>query len=112
MSSGTEDFYTEVYSLISESRCDYTYVRYSEDCISFIEATIYLGEDNDECYGMILDRESSDKLIGLIKKDGQTIEEAVKEHYTGTNILSPVESFLMENGIHYRWSGSKHELGW
>lgn len=112
MNSAKEKFYINVFAYISESRRDYTYVSYSDGCISFIEGSDYPKDDYDECYGMILDKPSSDKLISLIKKDGQSLEDAVRERYMGTNTLYPVECFLKENDIHYRWSGNKYELGW
>ena len=112
MSSVNEKFYIEVFSLISECRRDYTFVSYSDGCICFIEASTYPKEDYDDCYGMILDEQSSDKLISLIKRDDQTLEEAVKEKYMGTNLLYSVESFLNENDIPYRWTSNKYELGW
>ena len=112
MSSVKEDFYIEVFARRSESRRDYTYVSYSDGCLSFIEGSDYPKDDYDECYGMILDKAASDKLISLIKKDGQTLEEAVKERYKGIDILYLVERFLKENDIPFRWSSNKYELGW
>ncbi len=107
-----EDFYIELYARRSAARSDYTYAQYSNGCLSFIEGTDYHKEDYDECYGIILGKETSDKLLSIIRKDGQSIEEAVREKYSGMDILTPIEHSLKENGITYKWSSDKFELGW
>ena len=107
-----EDFYIELYANKSNIRRDYTYASYSKGRLSFIEGSDYPKSDYEECYGIILDKEASDRLITLISMDGQSVEEAIREKFDGTNILTPIEKFLKENDIPYRWSADKFELGW
>lgn len=107
-----EDFYIELYANRSNIRRDYTYASYANGCLGFIEGSDYPKSDYEECYGMILDKEASDRLITLISRDDQSVEEAVREKFTGINGLHTVEQFLKENGIPYRWSADKFELGW
>ena len=106
-----DDFWINLFTYRSAKRNDYTDVSYSDGCFIFLEVTDWSDNDDEECYGMILDKEESDKLIRILTADGKDLQEAVKEKFDGTNILYPVEDFLKENGIQYRWSGNKYELG-
>ena len=107
-----EEFYIELYAYRSETRRDYTYACYSNGCLGFIDGTDYPITDDEESYGIVLDKEASDRMIALIRKDGQSVEEAIREKYTGLNGYTPVEVFLKENNIPYRHVDPWLELGW
>ena len=111
-----EDFSVKIFDRKYAGRHDLTYVECNDGCIYFLEGTYFSKPDDEdldeECYGLILDREASEKLYSLIRKEGQSAEQAFAEAFMGVNILSPVEHYLKANGIPYKWSGSKYELNW
>lgn len=97
-----EDFYIEWYANISNIRRNYTYASYANGCLGFIEGSDFSESDYKECYGMLLDKEARDRLITLICRDSQNIEETIWEKFDCINILTPIEKFLKKNGIPYR----------
>ena len=102
----------KLYEHKTDQRIDYTYAQYSDGCLSFIEGTDYPITDDVESYGIALDKAASDRMIALIRKDGQSVEEAIREKYSGLNGYTPVEVFLKENNIPYRHVDPWLELGW
>lgn len=107
-----EDLLIKLYEHKTDLRIDYTYAQYSDGCLSFIDGTDYTITDDVESYGIALDKEATDRMIALIRKDGQSIEEAIRERYTGLNGYTPIEIFLKEHGIPYRNVDPWLELGW